>query len=138
MNDLSERSKYGTVFKFEPLAILDDRDAEALCKAAEVRKEAEKWLGYAEGDVKNGMSRTNAITEALRLCPAHEHLAERLSSLRARVQENATAYKAQKQQWAKERTEQAAAQAKKRQMRILFPTCMVPTMDVPVRRGNRV
>jgi len=138
VNDLSERSKYGTVLKFEPIAILDDRDAEALRKTAIARKEAEKWLDYAEGDVKNGMNRTNAITEALRLCPEHEHLAERLTALKELVKQNAAAYEAQKQQWAKEKTEQAAAQAKRRQMRILFPNSMAPVMGAPVRRGNRV
>lgn len=134
VNDLTERNKYGAVLKFEPVAILNECAAEALRKAAE----AKKWLGYAEGDAQKGMSQTNAIAKALRLCPAHGQLTERLSSLKVRVKENATAYEAQKQQWAKEKAEKAAAQAKRRQMRVLFPIRMIPAMGEPVRRGNRV
>lgn len=129
--DLSQKSNYGSVLKFEPVAILNDRDAEALRIAAKARKEAEKWLGYAEGDAQRGLNRTNAIAKALLLCPSHEHLADRLSSLKSRVEEIKAAYEARKK-------ENAAVRAKQRQMRDLFPISMTPRKGVPVRQGNRV
>ena len=131
VNDLCERSKYGAVLRFEPLQILDDRDAEALRVAAAERKTAEKWLRYAESDVVNGVSRTNAIHEALSLCPKHEHLAERVAALKDRVNENSAAHEAQKRA-------SAAGRGLRRQMRILFPGSRIPDIGTPVRHGGRV
>jgi hypothetical protein len=138
VNDLSERNKYGTVLKFEPVAILDDRDAEALREAAKARNKAERWLSYAENDVKYGGNGTKAIANALLLCPKYEDMAERLAALKERVQNNSEAYEAQKKQWAKENAERAATQAKRRQMRVLFPHSMLPAMNTPVCHGNLV
>ena len=84
--DISERSKYGVVIKFIPLTILGDSETEEdFIEALEARNEAERWLGYAESDVKRGRYQTNAINKALRLCPAHNHLAERFISLKTEI-----------------------------------------------------
>lgn len=132
VNDLSERSKYGVVLKFEPVAIIEDRDAEQLRLAAQARKDAEKWLGYAEADVKRGLSRTGAIEKAVAACEGQDHLVERLTALKAHVQQNVKAYEAQKQAT-------RAAHAARRSMRVLYPASMTPSMGVPVRiRGNEI
>ena len=123
--DLSERSKYGTSLKFEPLEILEDRDAEALRQAAAARKLAEKWLGYAESDAKAGMSRTNAIKEARRLCKGHDQFADRLAALEAEIERNSA-----KEHQAK------AEKIERRQNRILFPVSAMPAMNTPVQHGG--
>lgn len=138
VNDLSERSKYGVALKFEPIAIVNDRDAETLRKAAASRKSAEKWLRYAESDALNGMSRTNAMNEALRLCPEHDHLEKRLDALKARIKQNAAADEEKKKKLAKGKEERAKVQEKRRKMRILFPNSMAPIMGRPIRRGEGV
>ena len=138
VNDLSQRTKYGSTLKFEPVAILDDRDAAALRAAAAARKEAEKWLGYAEGDAKQGLCKSNAILTALHQCKHHEHLADRLAALQERVKSNSDAFDAQKRQWAKEKSDQADAKAKQRSMRILYPVQQTPPLNVGVRLGSRV
>lgn len=138
VNDLSERSKFGCQLKFEPLQILDDRDAEALRKAAIGKKEAEKWLAYAEDDARQGMQATNAIVKAYTLCSQYEHLSERLTQLKARVAENEIQYKQHLLAQDKQRTEQKAQQAQKRQMRRLFPLSRSPSLNTTQRLGNKV
>lgn len=80
--DLSTRSSYGTTLRFRALQITGDRSAAEARQAAASRKEAEKWLGYAEEDVSRGLTRTNAVRQALELAPAQEHLAERLAAFK--------------------------------------------------------
>ncbi len=138
VNDLTERSRYGVVVKYEPVAVIDEAEAEAMRKAEIARKEAEKWLGYAEHDVMRGFTRTNAITRALSLCAQYDHLAERLANLKDKVEANAARYEAQKQQL---KQQQAKGQDEKRtqcHMRILFPDSMPPEMGQPVRHRDRV
>lgn len=80
--DLSTKSSYGTTLRFRALQVVGDRSAAEARQIAAARKDAEKWLGYAEDDVAHGLARTNAVRKALELAPAHEHLAERLEGLK--------------------------------------------------------
>ena len=93
--------------------------------AAAARKLAEKWLGYAESDAQMGMSRTNAIKEARRLCKGHDQFADRLAALEAEIERNS----AKEQQAAAEKIE-------RRQNRILFPVSALPAMNTPVQHGG--
>lgn len=138
VNDLSTRGRYGAALKFEPIAIIEDRDAESLREAAAARKDAEKWLGYAEGDAKQGLSRTNAIVEALKLCPSQTHLAARLAALQQQVACNAEAYAAQKRKWEEEKAIAAEQHKQLRSRRVLYPTSSKPGLHAPVRLGSQV
>lgn len=56
-NDISETNSYGTKVKFEPVAILEELDADLeACK---------KWIFLANRDVEGGLSNTNACRQAL-------------------------------------------------------------------------
>jgi len=134
VKDISDVSLYGTVLKYEPLAIIDEEER-ARRRAA---KEAERWLKYAESDARNGLHKTNAIFEALRLGSEHPHLSDRLEALKAQVQKNLDAYEAQKRQWTKEKAERDAKIAERRERRILFPVSKMPEFGKPVRYGFRV
>ena len=83
--DLSTRSSYGTTLRFRALQVTGDRSAAEARQAAAARKEAEKWLGYAEDDVARGLARTNAVRQALALAPAQDHLTDRLTALKDAV-----------------------------------------------------
>lgn len=85
--DLSTRTDFGVDLKFRATAILSVRDAAQARAAAEQRKNAERWLGYAESDVRDGFSRTKAIAQAMRLAPAHPELSDRLAALQAALPE---------------------------------------------------
>lgn len=136
--DLSERTKYGTTLKFEPVAVITERDAAPLREAASARREAEKWLGYAESDVRDGRYSSNAIATAQRLCKTQEHLAERCAAMQAKADSNHQAHQeAIRQREAQRQAEQAKA-AERRSRRILFPMVNVPAMGEVMRWGKRV
>ena len=135
VTDLSETNKYGTVLKFDPLAVLTERDAEALL-------EAQKWLHYAEEDAEKGLCRTNAIEIALSGCGKYEHLASRFSALQSRVFDNKSADAARDQAWEQARAQEKAARQDRSQvrsqMRVLYPLCSQPDMETSIRLGSRV
>ena len=85
VKDMSKRSKYGTELIFEPVAILTDRDAAALREAAAKKRDAEKWLGYAETDAYRGYDRTKAIKKALEICEGYSDLETRLADLKKEI-----------------------------------------------------
>ena len=138
VKDLSERTKYGTALKFEPLEILQDRDAEVLREAAKARKDAEKWLPYAESDVQKGFHSTNAITMAFKLCDNQEHLTDRLKAVNELVEKNQKIHTEEKREQAKEKLEQRIKQQERVSMRVLYPLSMLPPMDTPIRYGKSV
>ena len=57
-------------------------------REAEPRRDAEKWLGWAEEQVVDGLTSSRSIDEALRLCGAFPELADRLAALRGAVAAN--------------------------------------------------
>lgn len=83
--DQSVKTKYGSTLKFRAISITGDRSAAEAREAAASRKDAEKWLRYAEEHVASGLTRTRSVAEALRLAPEHEHLADRLAALKAQI-----------------------------------------------------
>lgn len=85
--DLSTSSRYGTVLRFRATSILGDRSAAQARQAAAARKEAEKWLGFAETDLRRGLARTNAVRTAMELAAGHEQFTERLAALKATAQQ---------------------------------------------------
>lgn len=133
VNDLSARSKYGSVLKFEPVALADAQTVAAINRAAG----AEKWLGYAEADAAAGRYSSNAITEANRMADGLPQFAERLAAMRAAVNRNMDAHEAQKREWAREKEAQRqardAAKQAVRQRRTLFPLSDLPPLNEPVR-----
>ena len=57
-------------------------------REAEPRRDAEKWLGWAEEQVVDGLTSSRSIDEALRLCAAFPELVDRLAALREAVAAN--------------------------------------------------
>jgi hypothetical protein len=84
--DLSVRSGYGTALKFRAAEVVSVEPAGPARERAAARREAEKWLGYAEADVTSGRARTRAVGEAMDRCRSVPELAERLDALVAEVQ----------------------------------------------------
>ena len=125
VKDLSESNKYGTVLKYEPLAILSDDDIEALREEAEDKKEAEKWLGYAESDVLKGMDRTSAIYQANERCKKYAGFTTRLEKMNALAQKNA----AENQQSKTEKTVKS---------RRIFPLDEAPSVGTLFKIGDQV
>jgi hypothetical protein len=131
VNDLSTKSKYGSDLKFEPIAIIEARDGKAAYQAAVKRNEAEKWLGYAEGDAAKGWDHSNAIGKALQLAADLPELAERAQALRDKIAENRAANDAAKAARESERT-------RAKSMRRLYPGSQIPALDVPLRLWDKV
>lgn len=57
-------------------------------REAEPRRDAEKWLGWAEEQVADGLTSSRSITEALSRSAAFPELADRLAALRGAVAAN--------------------------------------------------
>lgn len=138
VNDQSERGRYGTALKFEPVALADAATVAAMQRAAA----AEKWLGYAETDAASGRYSSNAISEAGKLAYGLPQFAERMAALREAVNRNREAHEAQKREWAREKEQQRQARdAEKqavRQRRALFPLSDQPPLNKPVRWYGQV
>lgn len=136
--DLSTRNRYGAKLKFEPVAILEDRDGKALYEAAKQRNEAKRWLGFAEDDVAKGLDRTNAIQRALKITLDEDDLQERVRALREKVAENKRAAEARRAEQQRQRDEERASREQQRQQRVLFPCVNTPPLNQPVRRYSSV
>lgn len=136
--DLSTRTKYGSSLKFEPVEILEDRDAKALYAAAVARNEAEKWLGYAESDAAQGNDHSRAILTALATSPEYTDLAARVAALRERVAANKSANQAAQAAAAKQRADERAHEQQRRAMRKLYPISALPRLAEPIRMGANV
>ena len=86
--DIGTKSKWGSTYIYEPSAIATD---EYIAHQSKL-KEAEKWLGYAEGDASKGWDHSNAINKTLDLtADAYPEIADRLTALKQRVAENKAA-----------------------------------------------
>lgn len=83
--DLSVRSAYGTDVKYRAASVDDDRSAQEAREVAAERREAERWLGYAEDDVARLLTRTRAVGQARTLASRVPALVDRLAALEARI-----------------------------------------------------
>lgn len=97
--DLTVCSGYGVDLKFQATTIVSVRSAAEAREAAAPRREAERWLGFAESDARSSRTVTNAMCKALELCPAFPDLADRLESVR----ESVAALQAQEDQFEAEK-----------------------------------
>lgn len=130
VNDISTRSSYGTTLRYEPIAHV----------AADMSqfKEAQKWLGFAESDIANGLEYSNAIGSALQSCKGISQLADRLESLKAGIEANKIRNAERKQQREIEKAAAQAAHQERRNNRKLYPLSALPAFNTPVRSGSRV
>ncbi len=99
--DLSVRNKYGTTIRYAATKIINEANA----RQVEWFRDAQKWLGYAESDAKEGKWFTNALQKAQSYRLLVPELAERIDELTRQSKEGVERLKAQKQQ------QDAAAQA---------------------------
>ena len=81
VRDLSERTRFGTDLKFEPIAKVD---AQMLANLRH-QKEAQMWLERAEEDVRKGRYPSRAITEATYRCQGREEYRDRLKNLQENI-----------------------------------------------------
>lgn len=79
--DRSTRSSYGSTLRFVAHEILEVRDAAPARAAAAERREAEKWVGYAERDLVSAKGVTNAMHRAIELAGDHPELAARVQAI---------------------------------------------------------
>lgn len=84
--DLSVRSGYGTAVKWRAGAVLGVRSAERARQLAAARREAEKWVGYAERDLARGLAGTQAVARVLAMDPGDSlELTDRIEAVRAQA-----------------------------------------------------
>ena len=136
--DIGTKSKWGSTYIYEPSAIATD---EYIAHQSKL-KEAEKWLGYAEGDAVKGWDHSNAISKTLDLdADAYPEIADRLTALRQKVTENKAANAAAlKQKVAENKAANAAAvkaREEKLSKRVLVNADDCPATGKPWRMHNR-
>ena len=86
--DVGTKTRWGSTYIYEPSAIATP---ELIAHQSKL-KEAEKWLGYAEGDAAKGWDHSNAINKTLDLtADAYPEIADRLTALKQKVAENKAA-----------------------------------------------
>lgn len=90
--DLSVRNKYGTTIRYAATKIINDANA----RQVEWFRDAQKWLGYAESDAKEGKWFTNALQKAQSYRLLVPELAERIDALTQQSKEGLERLKAQK------------------------------------------
>ena len=134
--DIGTKSKWGSTYIYEPSAIATD---EYIAHQSKL-KEAEKWLGYAEGDAAKGWDHSNAITKTLDLdADAYPEIADRLATLKQKVAENkaanAAAVKAREEKLSKRIL--VNAREEKLGKRILVNADDCPATGKPWRMHNR-
>ena len=138
--DIGTKSKWGSTYIYEPSAIATD---EYIAHQRKL-KEAEKWLGYAEGDTAKSWDHSNAIRRALDYdADIYDEIADRLTALRNKIAENIEANEArreaQKKEWAKERAQRAKEREEQHEQRkrILVNADYCPSIGEAWRMGNR-
>ncbi len=126
VRDVSTHSGYGSSLTFEPT----NAQAEAQ-REAEVSRfiEQEKWLDYAETDARGGQVTSNAIQRTLAGCN-DPRLAERVATLKARLEENKTRKAEPAVRPAQAPTEH------KEVLKVLHPRSALPPFNVPVGSGS--
>ena len=121
--DVGTKTRWGSTYIYEPSAIATD---EYIAHQSKL-KEAEKWLGYAEGDAAKGWDHSNAINKTLDLdAGAYPEIADRLTALRQKVAENKAANAAA-----------VKAREEKLSKRILVNADDCPATGKPWRMHNR-
>lgn len=121
--DIGTKSKWGSTYIYEPSAIATD---EYIAHQSKL-KEAEKWLGYAEGDAVKGWDHSNAISKTLDLdADAYPEIADRLATLKQKVTENKAANAAA-----------VKAREEKLSKRVLVNADDCPATGKPWRMHNR-
>lgn len=129
--DHTVRTKFGSTVRFEPIAILHNQAGSELPGAIRTLALAEKWLGFAESDARQGLYKTNAIGQAIQLVQGYTHLEHRLEALRTRINHNRTEVPTGRSQSIARQT------AGRRRLRVLYPVSMLPQLGVPVRMRSR-
>lgn len=126
--DVSTHTAYGSSLTFEPA----DAKAEAE-RVAECRRfhEQRKWLEYAENDASLARVTSNAIRRTLTECD-DPRLAERVSTLRARVEKNKTRPIAPAVRPAQAPIERKVV------LQVLYPKFALPEFNVPIRERGAV
>ena len=121
--DVGTKTRWGSTYIYEPSAIATD---EYIAHQSKL-KEAEKWLGYAEGDAAKGWDHSNAISKTLDLdADAYPEIADRLTALKQKVTENKAANAAA-----------VKAREEKLSKRILVNADDCPATGKPWRMYNR-
>lgn len=93
VSDQSRRSRYGTALRFEPIGVVDPDRIEEYKSHWSNRKNAEKWLWFAQVDAENGLTHSNAIQRIRWTCGKHKDLLERVKMVEERVKVNVAAKK---------------------------------------------
>ena len=121
--DVGTKTRWGSTYIYEPSAIATPE----LIAHQRKLKEAEKWLGYAEGDAAKGWDHSNAISKTLDLAAdAYPEIADRLATLRQKIAENKAANAAERK-----------AREEKLSKRILVNADDCPAIGKPWRMHNR-
>lgn len=128
VRDVSTHSGYGSSLTFEPTIAQAEAQREV-----EVSRfiEQNKWLDYAETDARNGQVTSNAIQRTLAGCN-DPRLAERVATLKARLEENKTRKAEPAVRPAQAPTEREEV------LKVLFPRSAMPPFDVLVSEGSTV
>lgn len=125
--------------------VITGEDAEEARQQSAIRQ-AEKWLEFAEGDVKKGMTRTNAIAKVRDLASGIDALAGRLKALNDDIEANVRAYQEsrqrQREEWAREKEAEAAKRAEERKAtaarRMLVLAYSGPRQGDAIRMGGKL
>lgn len=121
--DIGTKTRWGSTYIYEPSAIATPE----LIAHQRKLKEAEKWLGYAEGDAAKGWDHSNAISKTFDLdADAYPEIADRLIALKQKVAENKAANAAA-----------VKAREEKLSKRILVNADDCPATGKPWRMHNR-
>jgi len=121
-NDLTTNNGYGTKFLYEPVP--------------NGYGEFERYIGYAEQDVKRGYDHSNAIITILsQKCP--EPFKDRVNDLKKKIEKNRiNALKAREEQrieWAKEKQERDNKRHEAKSHRVIRGTGELPQLNIPLR-----